>query len=238
MGRLITVSGNPGSGKTTVSLILGLMYAENKENNVIVLTGDDYPHIPLLFSSDEDKRTLSAGRVLSAEEITGDLCASSLQVPKHMRNIGFSGWRKGESRDSYPDYTEEKANEYIRRMKEIGDIVIFDCASYPELSLITETALIRADSRIRIKTLDPRDIIISKSRDLWEHRFGKFEEKDVTVLNSPRPDIIADTGYIDAAVNIPYSRDIADRYIKGTLLSHIKDRKIREAFKKLKEITE
>ena len=148
MGKLIAVCGSAGSGKTTFSVKFAetLYHRSHGKHSVIALFCDIVtPSIPVIFPNRKEEDLFSVGSVLSKTDFYADDVVSHMMMTKDRMNLGYLGYLSGENKNSFPEYTEQRAKNFLDVLCEICDYVIVDCMTMPGGNILTTSALEKAD---------------------------------------------------------------------------------------------
>ena len=116
MGKVITVWGSPGSGKSMFSCILAKALTRDKRKAIIINAEISVPMLPVWLPEQIIQTNASVGQVLSSVEIDTSLVASHVTVLKSYPFIGLMGYSAGENPLSYPEVKYAKAIEAIVSM--------------------------------------------------------------------------------------------------------------------------
>lgn len=103
MGKVITVWGSPGSGKSMFSCILAKALTRDKRKAIIINAEISVPMLPVWLPDQIIQTNASVGQVLSSVEIDTSLVASHVTVLKSYPFIGLMGYSAGENPLSYPE---------------------------------------------------------------------------------------------------------------------------------------
>ena len=120
MGKVITVWGSPGSGKSMFSCILAKALTRDKRKAIIINM------LPVWLPEQIIQTNASVGQVLSSVEIDTSLVASHVTVLKSYPFIGLMGYSAGENPLSYPEVkcSSNMTNVFTPAAIESGDLVI------------------------------------------------------------------------------------------------------------------
>ena len=89
MGKVITVWGSPGSGKSMFSCILAKALTRDKRKAIIINAEISVPMLPVWLPEQIIQTNASVGQVLSSVEIDTTLVASHVTVLKSYPFIGL-----------------------------------------------------------------------------------------------------------------------------------------------------
>ena len=122
MGKVITVWGSPGSGKSMFSCILAKALTRDKRKTIIINAEISVPMLPVWLPEQIIQTNASVGQVLSSVEIDTTLVASHVTVLKSYPFIGLMGYSAGENPLSYPEvkYAKLKRNKLQRALDIAG----------------------------------------------------------------------------------------------------------------------
>lgn len=153
MGKVISIFGSPGSGKTTFSVKFANEIA--KEKSVIVVFTDILcPVIPTILDNADNKKSL--GKILSSAQVTKDLILQNcISVNK---NLGVIGYAERENIFTYPQFTRPSVVDLIDYLKDLADYIIIDLSSNFTTDLLSTTALEISDKVIRMTSSRLKDI--------------------------------------------------------------------------------
>lgn len=155
--KIITVWGNPGSGKSMFCCILAKALTTGKQKAIIINADSTTPMLPVWMPDRLLEASASVGNVLSALEINTALVAERVTVLKDYPFIGVMGYAANETPFSYPELKYDKIKALISEAARLVDYIILDCSSNV-INFFTPTAIESADLVIRILTPDLRGI--------------------------------------------------------------------------------
>ena len=136
MGKVITVWGSPGAGKSMFCCILAKALTRDKRKAVIINAEISVPMLPVWLPEQVIQTGASIGQVLSSVEIDTTLVASHVTVLKNYPFIDLMGYRAGENPLSYPEVQYNMVQQMVNAAAKLVDYVILDCSSNMTLSLI------------------------------------------------------------------------------------------------------
>ena len=93
MGKVITVWGSPGSGKSMFSCILAKALTRDKRKAIIINAEISVPMLPVWLPEQIIQTNASVGQVLSSVEIDTSLVAGHVTVLKSYPFIGVMGYQ-------------------------------------------------------------------------------------------------------------------------------------------------
>ena len=120
MGKVITVWGSPGSGKSMFCCILAKALTRDKRKAIIINADMNVPMLPVWLPEQIIQTNTSIGQVLSSVEIDTSLVASHVTVLKNYPFIGMMGYAAGENPLSYGIREIARTQKVpMRRIKEL-----------------------------------------------------------------------------------------------------------------------
>ena len=155
MGKVITVWGSPGSGKSMFSCILAKALTRDKRKAIIINAELSVPMLPVWLPEQIIQTNASVGQVLSSVEIDTSLVASHVTVLKSYPFIGLMGYSAGENPLSYPEIKYAMVLQLVNAAARLVDFVILDCSSNMT-NVFTPAAIESGDLVIRLLTLAVR----------------------------------------------------------------------------------
>ena len=210
MGKVITVWGSPGSGKSMFCCILAKALTRDKRKAIIINADMNVPMLPVWLPEQIIQTNTSIGQVLSSVEIDTSLVASHVTVLKNYPFIGMMGYAAGENPLSYPEVKYAMVLQLIHAAAKLVDFVILDCST-SMTNVFTPAAIEAGDVVIRILTPDLKGINYLKAHQplLVDERF-RFSEH-MTFAGLARPfHALDEMGYIIGGFDglLPYSKEI------------------------------
>lgn len=163
MSKIITVWGNPGSGKSVFCAALARELTQNREK-ALIISGDSLtPMYPVWNPNKPVDHRYSIGHVFSAMEVSKSLIASKMQVYEPYPFIGYLGFAAGETSLAHPVPTAETTERLLDEAAKLVDYVIVD-GNAQVASFFEATAMNCADIVICILTPDLRGIAYWKAQ--------------------------------------------------------------------------
>ena len=210
MGKVITVWGSPGSGKSMFCCILAKALTRDKRKAIIINADMNVPMLPVWLPEQIIQTNTSIGQVLSSVEIDTSLVASHVTVLKNYPFIGMMGYAAGENPLSYPEVKYTMVLQLIHAAAKLVDFVILDCST-SMTNVFTPAAIEAGDVVIRILTPDLKGINYLKAHQplLVDERF-RFSNH-MTFAGLARPfHALDEMGYIIGGFDglLPYSKEI------------------------------
>ena len=157
MGKVITVWGSPGSGKSMFSCILAKALTRAKRKAIIINAEISVPMLPVWLPEQIIQTNASVGQVLSSVEIDTTLVASHVTVLKSYPFIGLMGYSAGENPLSYPEVKYAMVLQLVNAAAKLVDFVILDCSSNMT-NVFTPAAIESGDLVIRLLTPDLKGV--------------------------------------------------------------------------------
>lgn len=230
MSKIIAVEGAPGGGKSTVALKLAQEIYAQTGKPVLYLSPDlKIPCMGIIFPSAKAARLCSVGRALDRTEILPEDVMAQIVTSKFMENFGYLGYKVDEDELTYPTPTDDKIYGLFNAMKEIAEYSVVDC-DRDENELISSIARGEAEKIVQIFNPDLRCMAY----------YGKHFDKSngIKVMNIMDKDIFLPTREVSGHFGgiehiIPYSREVKQQGIVGTLPQYVNDRAYRSALAKV-----
>ena len=157
MAKIITVWGNPGSGKSVFCCCLAKTLTAGKDKAIIISADSATPMLPVWMPDRLLETSSSIGTVLSSLEINTAVIAARVAVLKDYPFIGLMGYAPGENPYSYPELKYDRIRLFLAEASRLVDYLILDCSSNM-LNFFTPTAIEAADLAVRIITPDLRGL--------------------------------------------------------------------------------
>ena len=196
MGKVITVWGSPGSGKSMFSCILAKALTRDKRKAIIINAEISVPMLPVWLPEQIIQTNASVGQVLSSVEIDTSLVASHVTVLKSYPFIGLMGYSAGENPLSYPEIKYAMVLQLVNAAAKLVDFVILDCSSNMT-NVFTPAAIESGDLVIRLLTPDLKGVNYLKAHQplLVDGRF--HYDRHITFAGMARPfHALDEMGYI------------------------------------------
>lgn len=210
MGKVITVWGSPGSGKSMFSAILAKALTRDKRKAIIINAEISVPMLPVWLPDQIIQTNASVGQVLSSVEIDTSLVASHVTVLKSYPFIGLMGYSAGENPLSYPEIKYAMVLQLVNAAAKLVDFVILDCSSNMT-NVFTPAAIESGDLVVRLLTPDLKGINYLKAHQplLVDGRF--HYDQHLTFAGMARPfHALDEMGYIIGGFDglLPYGKEI------------------------------
>ena len=227
MANLIAVCGSPSSGKTTAGLKIAQEIYWSAKCPVLFISPDtNTPALSYIFPRTKDSDLFSLGVALDKTTVTSEDILTQTVTVNSMKDFGFLGLKTGENKYSYAKPNEQKVREFFIACGNIAPIVIVDCSSNFD-DLISDIAM--RDSNINIQLVSP-DLRCMGYYSAYNEMYNTITDKSIKVINCLDNDIFLPIEEIKAHFNgvdfiLPYSRELKQQAITGTLPDRIKDDK-------------
>lgn len=224
MGKVITVWGSPGSGKSMFSCILAQALTRNKRKAIIINAEISVPMLPVWLPEQIIQTNASVGQVLSSVEIDTSLVASHVTVLKSYPFIGLMGYSAGENPLSYPEVKYGMVQQLINAAAKLVDFVILDCSSNMT-NVFTPAAIEGGDLVVRLLTPDLKGVNYLKAHQplLGDERF--HYDRHMTFAGMARPfHALDEMGHIIGGWDglLPYGKEIDRCATEGRMFQAIK----------------
>ena len=224
MGKIITVWGSPGSGKSMFCCILAKALTRDKRKAVIINGEPGTPMLPIWLPEQIIETGASIGQVLSSVEIDTSLVASHVTVLKNYPFIGLMGYSAGENPLSYPETDYSMVLQLVSAASKLVDFVILDCG--PDMTnVFTPAAIESGDLVVRILTPDLKGVNYLKAHQplLVDERF--HYDGHLTFAGMARPfHALDEMGYIIGGFDglLPYAKEIDRCATEGGMFQALK----------------
>jgi len=210
MGKVITIWGSSGSGKSMLSCVLAKAFTQDKDKAIIINADFSTPMLPIWLPDQIIETGASVGHVLSSVEIDSALVASKVTILKSFPFIGLMGYAAGENPLSYPEIKYDMALSLIDNAAKLADFVVIDCSS-SMTNFFTPAAIDAADVIVRVLTPDLKGINYLKAHQplLMDARFRYGEHLSFAGMARPFH-AIEEMGHIIGgwAGILPYSKEV------------------------------
>ena len=182
--EIIAVWGPPCSGKTTVSVRLGMEIAGSGKSVAIVCCDNITPALPVLFPEALREDLHSIGEIFGSVDITErDILASATVLDKYPDMI-YLGYIMGDNAYTWPSFSDRRAGMMLSAIKNSVDKIIVDCCSSISGDPLTEYALKNAGTVIKIHTPEPRSISFYESQLPFFSALGNNDGTKIELLNT------------------------------------------------------
>ena len=223
-GGILAVWGSPGSGKSITAVKLAKALADRKKNVVLLLCDMTAPMLPCVCPASELDCEQSLGGILAVPHISDALIKNHCVTHKRMSHLTLLGMKKGENEYTYPPYTEKQATELLDGLRALAPYVVVDCGSYIANDILSAVALMESDSVLRLANCDLKSVSYFSSQLplLKDTRWDA--DKQYKVASNVKPQQAAEhIGKVlgSVAFKLPYSQELEEQYLAGTLLSDL-----------------
>ncbi len=184
--KIIAVWGSPGSGKTITAVKIAKMLSKMKKNTLIVGCDTESPLLPLLMPA--RKNAPSLGDLLALPSITGLTVLQHCVPCDKNDNLAVLSYCKGENIRTYPEYSLQRAGDFISMLYETADFIVIDCTSHITIDMLTATALEKADVTFKVvnPTIKSISYIQSQKPLLQPSKFRYASQ--INIINNIMPD--------------------------------------------------
>lgn len=238
-GGILAVWGSPGSGKTVTAVKLAKALADKKKNVALLLCDMTAPMLPCVCPSSELDCERSLGSILAVPHVSDTLIKNNCVTHKRLSHLTALGMLKGENEYTYPPYTERQATELLDGLRELAPYIIVDCGSYIANDILSAVALMEADSVLRLANCDLKSVGYFSSQLPLLKDTQWDADKQYKVASNVKPQQAADhIGKVlgSVAFKLPYSQELEEQYLAGTLLSDLSMKDSRPFRKELDKI--
>ena len=223
MSKIITVWGNPGSGKSVFCCVLAKHLTRDKSQAIIISADAETPMLPVWLPQQATDNTHSIGQIFTSLQIDSTLVAGKVSLLRSYPFIGVLGYAAGESPLSYPNPKYGQVKKLIAAAAQLVDYVILDAGSNIT-NFFMPAALELADHIVRLLTPDPRGIHYLKAHQplLSDARFQY--DRHFTMAALARPFHAIDemstvVGKLDGV--LPYTKEVDRCVIEGEMFQVI-----------------
>jgi len=223
-GGILAVWGSPGSGKSITAVKLAKALADKKKNVVLLLCDMTAPMLPCVCPASELDCERSLGSILAVPHISDALIKNHCVTHKRMSYLTLLGMKKGENEYTYPPYTEQQATELLDGLRTLAPYVVVDCGSYIANDILSAVALMESDSILRLANCDLKSVSYFSSQLPLLKDTGWDADKQYKVASNVKPQQAAEhIGKVlgSVAFKLPYSQELEEQYLAGTLLSDL-----------------
>jgi MinD-like ATPase involved in chromosome partitioning or flagellar assembly len=216
MGKIISIYGQDGNGKTTLSYALANQLGDKSSLTLIIHT--DFNKPVLNERMPEIQNTVSLGRIL----MTGDYYNIEKTFIPYLlnKNVFVAGLINNENFSSYSKYSPEAAKKYIKMVSDVFDYVVID--STDDINDTLALHGLEASSHI-IELLSPNihGVVFEQA---YNQIFEKLNTKGKTVYTASKvldyndPELIEERLKIRFSVKLPFSGEVDYKSMAGSLI--------------------
>lgn len=225
--KIISIWGNPNSGKTIFSLKLAKELSKQNKNVILILCDSVVPVISTIMPS-LDTKNKSLGKLLSSIELTQEeILKNCIKINKN-DYLNVLSYLHGENERTYAKYSKERVKDLFILLKHLADYIIIDCNSLVSNDILSLTALEKSDKVIRLISADLKSISYFDSNlpKIGEKKYNI--ENHIKVLSNIKCNMAKDqvgNRYGGVKLELPYLEEIETQYYEGELLDEVKDKK-------------
>lgn len=223
-GGILAVWGSPSSGKTVTAVKIAKHLASQKKNVVLLLCDMTAPMLPCICSPSDLECDRSLGSIFAAQHIPANLIRHNLTTHKKLAHLTMLGLRKDENEYTYAACTKEQAEELLNGLREIAPYVVVDCSSYIANDILSAVALMESDSVLRLANCDLKSVSYLSGQLPLLRELKWDEGKQYKTAANIKPMQAADRiGQVlgSVAFRLPYSQELEEQYLAGTLLDDL-----------------
>lgn len=227
--KIISIWGNPNSGKTTLSIKLANELSKQKKNTILVLCDTITPTVstimPLVGPKDK-----SLGDLLSSIQITQESILKKCIPVNKNDYLSVIGYLHGENERTYAKYSKERVVDLFILLKHLADYIIVDCSSLLSYDILSLTALELSDKVIRLISSDLKAISYYDSclPRLAERKYNL--QNHIKILSNIKPTMPKDSvsnKFGGVSLELYFTQEIEKQYFEGRLFDELQDKKCR-----------
>lgn len=238
MAQIIAICGSPAGGKTTVGMKIAQEVYFKTRVPVLYLSPDwNKSSLSYFFPRRKESDLYSLGTVLDHTAVTKDDVLRSTVYSEQMKNFGFLGFKTGENRSSYPVPTEDKVLSLFWAASDLADYIFVDCSSCFD----DPVSVIAARESGHILQMIVPDLRSMGYYASFGERYKQYDHKTVKALNRTDKDVFLPEQEVkehfgSVRFSIPYSRELKQQSVNGTLPDKLTDIKFRKEIGKIAEM--
>jgi cellulose biosynthesis protein BcsQ len=224
-GKVVTVWGAPGSGKSVIAAKLAAELAGRGRSVILLLCGTLAPMLPCVCAPDKIERERSLGSVFAAVRCSANLIRNNFTTLRSADKLSLLGLLKGESSRSFPPCSARLAVELIGSLREVSEFAVVDAAS--ELDVLTLSALQGADTTLRLVSAELKSASYFASQLPRLKELGIGADAHLRVANAPRPPSAWERiggAFSRTDFALPYCAELERQAAEGALLVPLKSR--------------
>ena len=219
MSKLISVVGSPYSGKTVIATKLAQeIYHDHSCSIVLLSSGMTIPSLGVICH--HEKSLFSLAALMDRTDIYREDVLRHMVTFKNQKNFGILGYKPGDIATAYPTPTADKITALLRCCREIADYVIVDGNE----DLISAISSDNADDILHCISPDPLSVAYYSGHPITNgKKILNITQNDIylpidDVKNKFKPDFL-----------LPYSHDLRQQWITGTLTAMLSDSRYRKS---------
>jgi len=236
--KIISIWGNPNSGKTTLSIKLANDLSRQKKNVILILCDNVTPTVSTIMPL-TDVKDKSLGDLLSSMQITQESILKKCITINKNDHLSVLGYLHGENERTYAKYSKERVLDLFILLKHLADYIIIDCSSLLSSDILSRTALELSDKVIRLISVDLKAISFYDSSlpQLAERKYDL--QSHIKVLSNTRstmPDDSVSNKFGGVLLKLPFTEEIEKQYLEGRLFEKLQDKKSQSYTSSLNEV--
>ncbi len=220
---IISIYGSPSSGSSTLAIKMARELAEKKKNVILVFADYYTPTFITFFPS--EKESSSIGSLLTADSLSSEYILKNLNTVEGNNYITFLSYKKGETLNSYPKYTERRIDELIINLNHLADVVIFDLGTYIFEDKLAIKTIERSDKVLMTITADLKGLSYYHSiKPLMTNSSSLNGDRHIKIINNTTNSDFVDICSDDiggADVILPFAKNIREQYFNEESLKKI-----------------
>lgn len=216
MGRLISIYGQGGSGKTTLSYALADRLAAGK--NLVLIVHTDFCRPVLSERVPQLSNALSLGHLLMTDDYV-NIERTYVSYPEN-KNVFVSGIINNENFTSYPQVSPTAANRYFDEICEIFDYVLIDSTANVTDTLAL-SGLGKADVVIELLSANIQGIVFQRAYDrMLEGMHAKSKTTYAAAKLQQYHDVslVEHEAGIRFGIRLPYSNEVDYKAMSGGVI--------------------
>ena len=161
--KIVTVTGAPGSGKTTWAQALAYSLEAAGAGRVLLLHTDFVSPPLITFGPGETRqegKTLS--RILLSPTLTRATILREIRTVRGHPNLGFLGYGSGDAGKALPIFGEAQGRAVIEELANVTDYLIVDGSSYTQGDILESCVLPYSDVVINLRNPSLRSLAWEK----------------------------------------------------------------------------
>lgn len=219
--KVIAIFGSPGSGKSTLSLMMGYALAAKKKNVVLVSIDRTVPQAKVLLPSSEGRPEQSLGAMFM-DSLSEQTVLRSLLYHPECERLGLLSFQSGDTETRYAaNLSKDRYRDIMNTLYRFVDHIIIDCTANPITNALTPASLELADRIVALYTPDHGALEWRKSvyALLRDNRFRAEEHFKVLSLCHPYSPAELIAKELEASLILPYAQEVYESRLSGTLFT-------------------